>query len=141
MIWAVATQEICQEEKRKREEYNTSCQLTKTTLTTPIVLCLPPSQPEINLTPVQIFDLEHVSPESDHDKQEKSCQETVPLFKCPTVRYICMGYMIHNYQDRSGEWHSSIRSEPVSSRIERQESTIKGKQVRYFALLVNHGTI
>ena len=29
-----------------------------------------------------------VSPKSDRAEREESSQETVPLFKCPTVRYI-----------------------------------------------------
>ena len=49
--------------------------------------------------------------------------------------------LIHNYQDRSGECYSLARSGPSIFETERQESTIEGKQVWYFALLANQETI
>ena len=81
------------------------------------------------------------SPENDRvEREEESCQTTVPLFKCPTVRYI--------WGTRSTTTESEVKNaiaqlgvDQVSFRIERRESTSKGKQVWYFALLANQETV
>ena len=81
------------------------------------------------------------STERDHVEKEESHQESsAPLFKCPTVRYI--------WGTRSTTTETEVESaiaqlgvNRVSFRIERRESTNKGKHVWYFALLADQGTI
>ena len=80
------------------------------------------------------------STESDHVEREESSQVTVPLFKCPTVRYI-WGTRFTTTETEVENAIAQLGVNQVSFRIERRESTIKGKQVWYFALLANQGTI
>ena len=81
------------------------------------------------------------STESDHAEKEESYQESsAPLFKCPTVRYI-WGTRSTTTETEVENAIAQLGVNRVSFRIERRESTNKGKHVWYFALLADQGTI
>ena len=81
------------------------------------------------------------STESDHAEKEESHQESsAPLFKCPTVRYI-WGTRSTTTETEVENAIAQLGVNRVSFRIERRESTSKGKHVWYFALLADQGTI
>ena len=126
--------EISKEEKRKTE-HNTSWWLKKWYR----CVYLHPNQKLIwspwKFWPWGFNCISQKWPCWDGGVKSRSCS-TVQVPNCT----LYLGYLIHNYQERENTI-AQLRVAQVSFRIERQESTIKGKQVWYFALLTNQETI